>query len=91
MTEPGSSKKPSEEMLAAAQLLLHEIGEYTGCDHGPDGSRLYGCGLCAIKWHTAMYDQAAQQVLFHHGMLKKLRILQAAEAERARASEPEAR
>ena len=29
----------------------HEIGEYTDCTHGENGTRKYGCIPCAIAWH----------------------------------------
>ncbi len=53
-------------------LEAHEIGEYTGCDHGIDGGRLYGCTSCAIRWHRRQYEQAMATANKHFKTLEAL-------------------
>ncbi len=67
-------------------MRAHEIGEYTGCTHGPKGGTLYGCIPCAMRWHTKRQVFHAEKAEYHLTMLRRLedeqiaRNLDAAEA-----------
>ena len=64
-----------------ADLSPADIGEFTGCTHGADGGRLFGCLECAIKFHVARADDADRLMSFHES---RVMVLQA-QQRRARA------
>lgn len=56
----------------------HEIGEYTGCTHGENGTRKYGCIPCALQWHTERQVDFALRAEHHLTMIRRLEDLQIA-------------
>lgn len=53
----------------------HEIGEYTGCTHGPNGARKVGCIPCALQWHTERQVDAALRAEHHLSRIRRLEDL----------------
>lgn len=49
-----------------------EIGEYSACNHGPDGKRLHGCIPCALQWHTERQVHHALIAENHLAMIRRL-------------------
>lgn len=52
------------------------IGEFTGCTHGPNGTRAAECIPCAIQWHTERHVDSAERAEYHLKMARKLEDMQ---------------
>lgn len=78
-------------MSEGPALRDFEIGEYTGCTHGAEGGRLYGCLDCAIQWQTQEYEKATARANSHYKMREMLRAEQTRRLSRAASTEDSAR
>jgi Zn-finger protein len=54
-------------------LSPYKVGEFVGCSHGTNGTRLFGCLDCALVWHNQQADKASSTLAHHENWIMALR------------------
>ncbi len=55
------------------QAASDKVGEFVGCSHGTNGTRLFGCLDCALVWHNQQADKASSTLAHHENWIMALR------------------